>query len=654
MRTTDKQKFGARMLCGAFLLGGALLMGGCSTDDGFDPGDGQPVAVNFTAGIDGAAIPSVKSAGMRSTTRSITGVTGAGVPYADYVDADGFPTRAFYPGRTGAEQAAGNNGLKTKTTPAGDQWKTDDGVGIFMLTANGSMSGNGIISGADNKKYNAMPHTSALEATLAPDGGTPIYYPHSGNVDFVAYYPYGDKGTGNGQVNGSTYTYKVSVSDQSDPAKIDVLYAKKTGVSKSKTVPVDLQFSHALSKITLNVKNGDGISASDILGLTASAVKFKGMPVTATIALQDGTVTAGTDLSQTFLPQKNTTESSSQATFSAILVPQAANAYTGRKVVFTVGGQDYTCTIPNEDAFAGGNHYTYTITVKKTGITVSPVTISKWNENNNGTGEVEILAMKIKAGTFLMGSPDSDGQANSNEKPVHSVTLTKDFYMGRYQVTKAQYTAFLNATGVGENREAMVDDGTTTEMRTLFSESDYDWTPRWNGTTQKWDVTKTGVEQHPGDVPMIQVTWYGAKAYSEWAGGRLPTEAEWEYACRAGTTTVYSFGDNSNDLVNYAWFDGSPVRLTGPGLVGTKLPNPWGLYDMHGNVLEWCSDWYKSDYYSDSSAGTDPTGPTSGSDRVRRGGSWFDFARGCRSAYRFNSFPGGAGFSGGFRVVFVP
>ena len=128
----------------------------------------------------------------------------------------------------------------------------------------------------------------------------------------------------------------------------------------------------------------------------------------------------------------------------------------------------------------------------------------------------------------------------------------------------------------------------------------------------------------------------------------LPTEAEWEYACRAGSTTKWCFGDSESQLGDYAWYDeeyGS--GSTHP--VGQKKPNAWGLYDMHGNVWEWCVDW-KADYVNSSSS--DPTGPSSGSSRVFRGGSWYYTARNCRSAYRHFS-PGSERYFLGFRVSLV-
>jgi formylglycine-generating enzyme required for sulfatase activity len=130
---------------------------------------------------------------------------------------------------------------------------------------------------------------------------------------------------------------------------------------------------------------------------------------------------------------------------------------------------------------------------------------------------------------------------------------------------------------------------------------------------------------------------------------RLPTEAEWEYAARAGTTTAYSFGDDVRELGQYAWYgEGFASGSTHP--VGQKRPNPWGLHDMHGNVWEWVQDWYGSNYYANS-PGTDPIGPASGTQRVVRGGSWHQTASSWRSAFRRPYAPDYRGISIGFRVL---
>ncbi len=155
-----------------------------------------------------------------------------------------------------------------------------------------------------------------------------------------------------------------------------------------------------------------------------------------------------------------------------------------------------------------------------------------------------------------------------------------------------------------------------------------------------------------GSAPMIQVTWYGAKAYADWVGGALPTEAQWEYACRAGSETAYSYGDTADG--DYMWDSSNSGSQTHK--VGEKQPNAWGLYDIHGNVFEWCLDqWDYSENYpstgTESDAISDPL-VTTGSNRVLRGGSWRSSAADCRSGYRIGNIPGNGNVLYGFRVVF--
>ena len=214
----------------------------------------------------------------------------------------------------------------------------------------------------------------------------------------------------------------------------------------------------------------------------------------------------------------------------------------------------------------------------------------------------------IPAGTFLMGAEDS----RADEKPVTKVTITQPFYFGKYEVTQEQWQAVM-----GNNPS------------------------HYKGT----------------NLPVEQVSWNTAQVFLTNLNERvkshrfrLPTEAEWEYACRAGTTTQYSFGDGDAELPDYGWFTGNAERKTHP--VGEKKPNPWGLYDIHGNVWEWCQDWYAP--YLGGEV-TDPTGPATGTNIVMRGGSWSHGARDLCSSYRFGRFKRDFPFrSIGFRVVAVP
>lgn len=221
--------------------------------------------------------------------------------------------------------------------------------------------------------------------------------------------------------------------------------------------------------------------------------------------------------------------------------------------------------------------------------------------------------VNIPGGTFIMGSPAGEKDRDDDETQ-HQVTLSA-FRMSKYEVTFEQYDAFCAATG------------------------------RSKPDDQGWGRGKR---------PVINVSWEDAKAFADWMGCRLPTEAEWEYAARAGTTTPFCTGNClSTAQANY---DGtSPYggcrkgeyrKKTLP--VGSFAPNAWGLYDMHGNVWEWCSDRYAA-YPSGSQ--TNPKGPATGSYRVLRGGSWYSRAQYCRSAYRNRITPGHRGNALGFRVV---
>ena len=218
----------------------------------------------------------------------------------------------------------------------------------------------------------------------------------------------------------------------------------------------------------------------------------------------------------------------------------------------------------------------------------------------------------IPAGSFEMGD-HLDGMSNA---PVHRVELDA-FYMDVHEVTVGQFREFVNQSGYSYNR--------------------------WN------DVAVYS----PGDgYPMVYVSWNDATAYAKWAGKRLPTEAEWEYAARGGLNGKrYPWGDDiTHDDANYAGAGGKD-KWGSCAPVGSFAANGYGLYDMAGNVWEWCSDWYGSDYYSKSPL-RNPQGPSSGSTRVLRGGSWYDPNFGQRAAGRlFNFGPTDTHGNFGFRCV---
>ena len=234
------------------------------------------------------------------------------------------------------------------------------------------------------------------------------------------------------------------------------------------------------------------------------------------------------------------------------------------------------------------------------------------------TNSIGMKLVLIPKGTFMMGSPESEEDRDTDELQ-HEVTLSKDFYLGVTEVTQAQYEKVM-----GKNPSYF----------------------------QGVEV-QGGSSQHPVEM----VSWEDAVEFCKKLSGlpeekaagrvyRLPTEAEWEYAFRAGSKTAYSFGESSKSLGDYAWFDGNSNGQTHP--VGKKKANAWGLYDMHGNVWEWCSDWY-GDYTK--GAVSDPTGAREGALRVDRGGSWNDGAAVCRSADRGRKYPSSRSLDNGFRVA---
>jgi formylglycine-generating enzyme required for sulfatase activity len=240
------------------------------------------------------------------------------------------------------------------------------------------------------------------------------------------------------------------------------------------------------------------------------------------------------------------------------------------------------------------------------------------------TNSIGMKLVLIPAGEFLMGSPEGEeGRNNDGESPQHRVRISKPFYLGETEVTQEQFRAVMNAepwkskTWVqenGRNAASYIDHNDATEFCRRLSQRE-------------------------------------GKTY------RLPREAEWEYACRGGTTTRFHFGDDESRLGEYAWFGGNAYDKDEnyAHAVRQKKPNPFGLYDMHGNVHEWCADWYDYEYYA-SSPGTDPTGPSSGSSRVLRGGAWGSFPKfsnpyDIRCASRGGNAPYNATNEFGFRVL---
>jgi formylglycine-generating enzyme required for sulfatase activity len=238
---------------------------------------------------------------------------------------------------------------------------------------------------------------------------------------------------------------------------------------------------------------------------------------------------------------------------------------------------------------------------------------------NSFTNSIGIKLMPIPKGKFMMGSPETELERNINELK-HEVTISHNFYMGATEVTQAQWHKI-----IGNNPSKF--QGNQLPVETVS----------WHEAVKFC--------KHLSEMPEEK---NAGRKY------RLPTEAEWEYACRAGTISQFHFSRqlngrqaNCNGMRPYGTETEGPY-LQKTSAVGRYSPNAWGLYDMHGNVYEWCSDWY-GDYPTGTV--TDPIGPATGSLRVYRGGSWFNNAVMCRSAYRIRLDPSNRNFYLGFRVA---
>lgn len=253
---------------------------------------------------------------------------------------------------------------------------------------------------------------------------------------------------------------------------------------------------------------------------------------------------------------------------------------------------------------------------------------------------------EIPAGTFTMGSPASEVDSINNAIQ-HEVTLSA-FKMSKHEVTVAQFKAFVDATKYVTDAEkgALGVEGSVILMG---KKSEFKAGVNW-----KCDVNGNPRPESEYHHPVLHVSWNDAVAFAQWMGCRLPTEAEWEYASRAGSTTPFNTGENittaqANYNGNYPYKNypkGAYRNNTTP--VGSFESNAWGLYDMHGNVFEWCSDWF-GDYST--YAQSHPKGPRKGSFRVSRGGGWNSNAQYCRSAFRSSFNPSFRCNNVGFRLV---
>jgi len=275
---------------------------------------------------------------------------------------------------------------------------------------------------------------------------------------------------------------------------------------------------------------------------------------------------------------------------------------------------------PKESSYCGGYTHSYSATFGHSNILLYWATYGWCGEQPRGpyTGQplsidigngISLDLVWIPPGTFMMGSPENEPGRHKVELPQHIVTLTKGFWMGKYEVTQEQWQTFM---GINPSEFK----GAKLPVESVSWDDCQEFLQRLNERLQATDSRRHTF--------------------------RLPTEAEWEYACRAGTTGPYA-----GDLDAMAWYGKNSNEMTQP--VGQKKPNAWGLYDMHGNVSEWCNDYF-GDYPSEDAVTVDPAASEDGG-RIYRGGSWFCDGLACRSAYRWGMIPSRWNRKTGLRVV---
>lgn len=274
--------------------------------------------------------------------------------------------------------------------------------------------------------------------------------------------------------------------------------------------------------------------------------------------------------------------------------------------------------------------------------TADPLQKTTSTRNEILTNSIGMKLKLIPPGEFLMGSPADEEDRNEDEQQ-HRVRITKPFYLGIHEITIGQFAEFIRSSGY------------KTEAEKKQGGYGYNDTKgRFEGPDQKYTWRNSGFPQQDEKYPVVNVSWNDAVEFSKWLSKkenreyRLPTEAEWEYACRAGTTTRFYSGNDTEGMRSIANSAGAmvPGEAEGgdlarrhrdgfifPAPVGSFRANGFGLYDMHGNAWEWCQDWYDG-YSCGGDPTNDPTGPATGSVRVIRGGSWINALENCRSAYR--------------------
>lgn len=532
-------------------------------------------------------------------------------------------------------------------------WEVGDAVGVYAVKQGETLSA----TAGDNFLHNIK---------LTYDGTrwnaeTDLRWPNSGGTFvFYAYYPYDANAT-----NPTSIDFCIDTNQyEADNFKTSDLLASDAVTATAGDV-VRLPFKHMLAMVELQIPykrfNPNESAAITIINpssTTVASLRRINTQCTLNLVTQEVTNTEidnwgmsnmWQNIKMYRVEQPSDFGYDKNYTYRALL-PAQTLLTRDRLFLLADEEQDYLqlgYDVENEIVLTKGNAIKLKCNLMDGGHEVTPIP----------AGEYYMGSTPEDIATYASSNEFSDKEYDLSDETRHQVTFTKSFLMGTYEVTCSQFAEFLNTVGVeadGKYAQAeeqnknkvLVIDCTKKEYSTQSSE---DSQKKENGliynpSTSSWELIDPKYANHP----VTHVSWSGAYEYAKWAGGALPTEAQWEYACRAGETSYSTFAvwDYDNDgtindtATDYAWFGGNNTDDdTHP--VGQKMPNAWGLYDMRGNVYEYCLDTYNKDYYT-TEAKTDPTGPDTDAKgtqnmKILRGGSWLTRELRTRSAFKFTT-----------------
>jgi formylglycine-generating enzyme required for sulfatase activity len=510
-----------------------------------------------------------------------------------------------------------------------ERWLVDDAIGVFYINSK-VLSEESIINGVRNSKYVS---TRPGENTIFTSDGDKHYYSYNNGTptNFLAYYPY----TTDLLTINESFVYPINVKDQGDISKIDLLYAVASGDQSLDDAIVPLTFKHQLSKLVLNIS---GESYENM------KVKATGFYTKAIFSLANQFITERTgELDVIDVKLHN------RLRIEMLVIPQSVS---NGSMSFNLEGNVATWNIINKE-FEAGKKYEYSLRLDLPRVEVSGESISEWEEGgqypiDKEKSDIKIdiinnLLVKIPGNTYLIGS--LPGVGLPNEWPQHKAGIGT-FWITPYEITNEQYALFLNAYENGIKDQPIIVDG-----HELLSDTVGTVGVWFDSSNNTW-YSKEGRESYP----ITNVTWYGARAFAFWLGGDLPTESEWEAACRVEDLegkSVFSFDDSKNDVLDYV--NCKEKANSGTMLVKSLKSTKYGLYHMHGNVSEWCFDAVERSGSGSPASYAEGNIILEQNDKtlhVIRGGSWRSPLEKCRSAFRECLLPTQALDDVGFRVVF--